>query len=205
MKEYSAVVLNGGESSRMSMQNKGLLKLGGVTILERIVNVLEPLFCEVLVISNHSEHLDFLKDRCLLFKDDIIGLGPLGGIYTGLKKMQCEMGFFVACDMPFLNPELILLLLEKSYGFDVACPRFGEFIEPLHALYSKKCIAPIEYIIKKKGTKRVRDLFSLVSTRYVDVPPDKFHLGFFNINTWEDYEKAKLVLQAEYTFDKVRG
>ena len=138
MGEYSAIVLNGGESSRISVQNKGLLKLGGITILERIVNVLAPLFREVLVISNNPRQLGFLKDRCLIFQDEIRGFGPLGGIYTGLKKMQSEVGFFVACDMPFLNPELINFLLENSPGFDAVCPRCGEFIEPLHAVYTKK-------------------------------------------------------------------
>ncbi|MFO7151926.1 MAG: molybdenum cofactor guanylyltransferase [Bacillota bacterium] len=195
MREFSAVVLNGGKSSRLSGQNKGLLRLGGITILERIVDVLSPLFPEVLVISNYPEQLGFLKGRCPIFQDEIKGLGPLGGIYTGLKKMRFETGFFVACDMPFLNPELILTLLGNSEGADVVCPRIGEFIEPLHAVYSKKCIAPIEDIVQNGGKRRVRDLFARVKTRFVDLPEGRFYPEFLNINTWEDFEKAKGILQ----------
>lgn len=194
MGEYSAVVLNGGESSRISVQNKGLLKLGGITILERIINVLRPKFREILIITNSPGQLGFLKDRCFIFQDEKKGLGPLGGIYTGLKKMKFEVGFFVACDMPFLNPELIDILLKHSTGFDAVCPRCGKFIEPLHAVYTKNCINSIEFFIKREDTKRVRDLLSMVRTCYVDIPAEKFHLGFFNINTREDYERAKFLI-----------
>ncbi|MCG0275417.1 MAG: molybdenum cofactor guanylyltransferase [Thermosediminibacteraceae bacterium] len=193
MGEFSAVILNGGESSRIGVQNKGLLKVGGITILERIINVLGPLFDEILVISNRPRQLDFLKDRCLIFQDEVKGLGPLGGIYTGLKKIRNRAGFFVACDMPFLSAELINVLLDSSHGFDAVCPRCHQLIEPLHAVYTKNCIDSIELLIKKGHSKRVRDLLYMVKTRYVDIEQEKFYREFFNINTREDYERAQLI------------
>ncbi|ADL08709.1 molybdenum cofactor guanylyltransferase [Thermosediminibacter oceani] len=193
MGEFSAVILNGGKSSRISVKNKGLLEIGGMTILERILAVLDPLFEDILVISNSPGEIDYFKGRCRIFKDEVKGLGPIGGIYTGLKKMKNQAGFFVACDMPFLNAELIRDLLKSSEGFDAVCPRCREMIEPLHAVYSKKCIGAIEALIKKKGSIRVRDLLAMVRTRYIDVDTEKIHLVFFNINTREDYERALLL------------
>ncbi|WP_170240255.1 molybdenum cofactor guanylyltransferase [Thermosediminibacter litoriperuensis] len=193
MREFSAVILNGGKSSRISVKNKGLLKIGGMTILQRIIAVLEPLFQDILVISNSPGEIDYLEGRCRIFRDEVEGLGPLGGIYTGLKKMENRAGFFVACDMPFLSAELINMLLDASGGFDAVCPRYRGLIEPLHAVYSKNCIDAIEVLIEKGSSVRVRDLFDMVNTRYVDIDKEKIRLGFFNINTREDYERALLL------------
>jgi molybdopterin-guanine dinucleotide biosynthesis protein A len=70
----------------------------------------------------------------------------------------------------------------------------GNLVEPLHAVYTKSCLAPIEQIIKQ-GKLRVDKLFSLVRVRYVEAEEierfDPKHLSFFNINTKADMKKAR--------------
>jgi molybdopterin-guanine dinucleotide biosynthesis protein A len=75
-------------------------------------------------------------------------------------------------------------------------PRLDGLVEPLHAVYSKSCLAPIERLLKQ-GNMEVRVLFDLVRVRYVESDEiDRFdpeHLSFFNINTEADLERARQI------------
>ena len=79
-------------------------------------------FEELIIITNDPGEYSSLG---LPMHEDLIkGLGPLGGIYTGLEKMPERLGFFVACDMPFLNEDLIRYITEKmDDDLDAVVPR----------------------------------------------------------------------------------
>jgi molybdopterin-guanine dinucleotide biosynthesis protein A len=137
----------------------------------------------------------------LRFAVDIYpGRGPLGGIYTGLAASTTVYNLVVACDMPFLNPDLLNYMIQVEPAFDLVVPRVGKLTEPLHAVYSKNCLSPIENLLKENKLQ-VYKLFSLVKVRYVEaVEIDRFdpkHLSFFNINTETDLKKAKELLNGE--------
>lgn len=66
------------------------------------------------------------------------GKGPLGGIYTGLLSSTSEYNFFCACDMPFLSGDLLKFIISETDGSDAVIPMVRGFVEPLHAIYSKK-------------------------------------------------------------------
>ncbi|AYO31737.1 molybdenum cofactor guanylyltransferase [Biomaibacter acetigenes] len=191
---FSAVILAGGKSSRLMGINKALLKIGGLTIIEKAYITLKPIFDEVIIISNKPGEFKVLDPKFVVYPDETESRGPLSGIYTGLLKMKNGAGFFCACDMPFLNGELIKILLGQSPGFDIVCPNTGsKYFEPLHAVYAKTCIEPIKSLMKKNGTIKVQDIFTLTKTRFIDM--DKVHCkthdyDFFNINTWESYVEA---------------
>jgi molybdopterin-guanine dinucleotide biosynthesis protein A len=89
-------------------------------------------------------------------------------------------------------------MIELSAGFDLVIPRLGELVEPLHAVYSKACLAPIERLLEQ-GILSVRELFSLVRVRYVETEEiDRFdpeHLSFFNVNTKSDLARARDLLR----------
>jgi molybdopterin-guanine dinucleotide biosynthesis protein A len=137
----------------------------------------------------------------LRFAVDIYpGRGPLGGVYTGLAASTTVYNLVVACDMPFLNPDLLSYMVQVAPAFDLVVPRVGKLMEPLHAVYSKNCRAPIENLLKQNELQ-VYKLFSLVKVRYVEAEEiDRFdpkHLSFFNINTEADLKKAKELLNGE--------
>jgi molybdopterin-guanine dinucleotide biosynthesis protein A len=75
-------------------------------------------------------------------------------------------------------------------------PRVNGLFEPLHAIYSRNCIQPIEHILNE-GKKVIIELFNYVKVRYVEADEvDRFdpkHLSFFNINTREELELAKKI------------
>lgn len=180
--DVSGVILAGGKSRRYG-KNKALVEIDGIPLIERVIGVMKSIFSHLLIITNTPHeyaHLDIPMQE-----DHIKGLGPLGGIYSGLISIPNEYGFFVACDMPSLNRELILHMVDVRENFDVVVPEASSGLETLHALYSKQCLSPINELIDA-GEYQVFRFFSKVSVHYVDEPTirrfDPQLRSFFNIN-----------------------
>ena len=116
IKDVTGVILAGGKSLRYG-RNKALVKIDGIPLIERVINVMGSLFRHLILITNTPHEYSYLK---LPMHEDLIkGLGPLGGIFTALMTIRNEAGFFVACDMPHLNQPcqaLIYLRLRQNYN-----------------------------------------------------------------------------------------
>jgi len=122
--------------------------------------------------------------------DEIPDLGPIGGLSTALGAVRTDYAFVIACDMPFLDPDLIRKqceALDRLYPAAVV-PRRDSRVQPLHALYPRSCRATIEALISE-GTRRIADLFTRIETQFIDEPADP--RAFFNINTPSDLRRAR--------------
>jgi len=185
------IVLAGGKSSRFG-SNKALEQIQEQYLIQRVLEQLSGLFDKILVVSNRPESYAFL--RCELVKDRIEDLGPLGGIYTGLRHIYPNKGFVFPCDMPLLNKDLIRYMLKLSQdGCDILVPQVGEDLyEPLHAVYGPKCIPAIEELIEQNRL-RIFNLFSRVRVRYLKLEEIRLHdpklSSFLNINTREELQR----------------
>ena len=180
--DVSGVILAGGRSSRYGA-NKAFVEVDGIPLIERVAEVLLSVFEQTVIVTNSPEEYSYLS---MPMRQDIIpGLGPLGGVYTGLQMISGEAGFFVACDMPFLNPGLIRYMVDIRKGFDVVVPKITWKMEALHALYGRKCTSHIKNLIQS-GNYQVIRLFPYVGVRYVQedeiVQFDPELRSFFNIN-----------------------
>jgi len=137
--------------------------------------------------------------------DTYPGKGPLGGIYTGLATSNSFYNLVVACDMPFLNQALLSYMIQIAAGYDLVIPKLGNFIEPLHAVYAKGCLSPMEELLKQDNLQ-VNELSNLVRVRYVDAGEiDRFdpeHLSFFNINTEADLKMARELARGDRNDNK---
>jgi molybdopterin-guanine dinucleotide biosynthesis protein A len=186
----TAIILAGGENTRMGL-NKALLKINTHTIIEHIIEVIKPLFSEILVVTNYPEDFEFLKLR--LVRDVTPTRGSLMGIYSGLLHSKTHYNFFFACDMPFVNPDLVKFMIGQSQGYDVVIPEGKKGLEPLHAIYSKSCIEPIKEQLGRSNPKIV-DFFSQVKVKMIGQSTvahfDPDQLSFFNVNTRADYLRA---------------
>jgi molybdopterin-guanine dinucleotide biosynthesis protein A len=189
----------GGASQRLG-RNKALERIGGKALIERVVDSLVPLTTEVLVVVAGPEQAAALRlpPRVRVVSDRYPGRGKLGGIFSGLDACAEAWSLVVACDMPFLNGELLRHLIEASSNVDAVVPLLGGQVEPLHALYSKTCLAPMERMLRA-GELKIAPLFEAVRVRYVDETAidriDPRHLSFFNINTQADLEEATRLLR----------
>lgn len=197
MPKISAIVLAGGESQRLGV-DKSLLKVNDAWLLERILKTMSTLSDDLLVVANARPEFAGLPAHVV--PDAYPGTGPLGGIYSGLRAMRHQRGLFVACDMPLLNLPLLRYIILLSTDFDVVIPSVNNKTEPLHAVYSKACMQPIEELLRY-GERRIVSFFPKVRVRYVtENEADVFdpeHLSFFNINTMDDLELAKRLLHRQ--------
>ncbi len=176
--------------------DKILEKVGNTSLLEQSVSRIDPLSKEIIIVTAKERTFAQLEDypKVRIVSDIFPGHGSLGGIYTGLVKSDSFCNLVVAADMPFLNESLLRYMIRMSDGFDFTLPRFNNFFEPLHAVYSKNCIKPIESLFNQ-GKRIIIELFDYVKVRFIeDEEIDRFdpqHLSFFNINTQEDLDKAR--------------
>lgn len=162
--EVTAVVLAGGMSRRYG-KNKALELICGVSLIERAVETLLRVFDRIVISANDPLPYAFLE--LPVINDLHTGLGQLGGIHACLTAMPGRDCFFVACDMPFLNHHLIRHMALMPRKWDAVVPRIGPHVEPLHALYRKSCLAPINRAIERKE-RRIVSFYSGIRVRYVE-------------------------------------
>jgi molybdopterin-guanine dinucleotide biosynthesis protein A len=195
--DISSIILAGGKSTRLG-HDKVLEKFGNTSLLEQVISRLDSLSKEIIIVTAKERTFTHLASRpkVKVVSDIFPGQGSLGGIYTGLVKSDSFYNLVVAADMPFLNVPLLRNMIKIADGFDFVLPRVNGLFEPLHAIYSRNCIQPIEHILNE-GKKVIIELLNYVKVRYIEADEvDKFdpqHLSFFNINTREELELARKI------------
>lgn len=197
MLTVSGIVLAGGQSSRLGM-DKSFVNVNGQSLIEQIVAKLVRLSDDVIIVANSPEKYDHLEVRVV--GDIYPGKGALGGIYSGLRAAANTHSLVVACDMPFLDLNLLRYMILLARGHDVVIPRVGGLPEPLHAIYSKSCLEPIDRLLARGGLKII-DFFPEVRVRYVEEDEvdifDPQHLSFFNVNVPGDVEEMKKLVRRD--------
>jgi molybdopterin-guanine dinucleotide biosynthesis protein A len=192
----TSVILCGGKALRFG-RSKAIASVGGCTVIERIIRVLEPLSSQIIAVTSADKTDIPVVGKAKVVTDVYPGRGPLGGIYTGLLHAQSDLALVVGCDMPFLNAKLISLMLDLADGFDVVAPRLGDgYIEPLHAVYAKTCLMKMRSQLER-GQLSTWSVLRELHARYMEteeyLPLDPRMLSFFNINTLKDLELANQI------------
>jgi molybdopterin-guanine dinucleotide biosynthesis protein A len=191
----TGAILAGGRSRRMG-SNKALLPFGGRRLIEHVLDVLRPLFPEVLIASN--EIAPYAELGVPVHADPLPGKGPLGGIYTALASSSHPRTFCLACDMPLVNPAVVAHLCRLAPDFDVVVPHSAKGYEPLHAVYSQSCLPHLEAMLREDRL-RVDELFGAVRVCRVEIedlrPLDPLLVSFLNLNTPEELVAAAAIFQ----------
>lgn len=191
----TAIILAGGKSTRMGF-DKQLIRIGDMSITEYIIGRLKPVFKNIIVVTNKPY---FYKDKDVVIAEDICkGYGPLGGIHAGLVKSQSMYNYIVACDMPYINIHYIEYMMnrieESNYDKYAVITRFGEWIEPFNAFYSKKLISYIEENIME-NKKKISQLLDRTNVLYINEDIARSYSPdwsmFTNLNTEKDLKNLK--------------
>ena len=193
-RRITGVIQAGGRSTRMGGQPKALLELGGKRIVERVVDTLAAVLTDLLVVTNTPERYAFL--HLPMVPDRYPEGGALGGIFTGLAAAAGDAAFTVACDMPFLHPEVVRLVVARAGEADVVIPRVEDQYETMHALYAKACLAPMEARLRA-GQLKIVGFFPDVHVLEIDAAAVARHrapeLAFMNVNTPDELARARAV------------
>jgi molybdopterin-guanine dinucleotide biosynthesis protein A len=191
----TGVIQAGGRSTRMGGEPKALLEVGGKRIIERVVAAVGAVLDDLLVVTNTPERYAFLG--LPMVPDAFPEGGALGGIYTGVRAAAGGAAFTVACDMPFLHPEVARLVVARAGEGDVVIPRTGTQFETMHALYAKRCLPAMEARLRA-GQLKIVGFFAEVRVVEIDVarmaPPRAPEVTFMNVNTPEELARARALV-----------
>ena len=195
--DVTGILLAGGKSRRMG-EDKRFLLVGGQPLYERSLATLQSIFYEVrIVIAQDSAPL---SSDVPVVRDLVPNCGTLGGIYTGLKEAKTAYTFVVACDMPFLNAEVIRYLVSLKSKADAVIVRLRQSVQPTHAVYSRQCLPVFEEMVRT-GRLKVQDCIGHPSIKVRVVEYDELREidpeghSFLNVNTPADLETVRLLCQ----------
>lgn len=190
------LVLTGGKSTRMG-KDKTELEYHGKPQKEFVKDLLENqgivTFYSVRnkpVVTSSGVEKSQSKNE---IEDTFFNLGPFGGICSAFQKDPNSAWMVLAIDLPFVNQELIELLLSKRNPAKVATAIKGkgkQFPEPLITIYEPKAY-PILLQFLAQGYSCPRKMLINSEVEIVEVDDDLIR----NVNTPEEYELAKKELK----------
>jgi len=164
----TGTILAGGKSRRYG-RNKALEPFLGKSLIEHAVESLCSLGNPILVVAN--DLVPYLRVRATLVQDVVRDQGPLGGICTALLFSPHDWVFVKAADMPFMVAELVNMMCALREGCDAVAPLLNDRVEPLLALYSRRCLPPIAAALEK-GERKVTSFYRKVRVR--ELPEEKW-------------------------------
>lgn len=194
----AGVILAGGRNSRMGGRDKAFLRVDGETVFARTLAVLRRCFGQVLVVSNAPDK--YRGYAVEVTRDELVGLGPLGGLHAALGRLPTPYAFVTACDMPFLREEPIRYLVSRLRDQDAIVPCWDGDIEPLHALYAAR-LHPRIATAAARGARALRDFLPQIAVDYVPQSAMEGVVGaeesFRNVNTPEEAARFAIQLGGE--------
>lgn len=196
-RDVTGIILAGGLSRRLG-RDKAVEPINGQPLIGRVMDALSRIADELVVVVNTPQRGRELPlpDSAVVAVDIHPNAGSLGGIFTGLSAASNQWGIVAACDMPFLNLDLLSHLLSFRESHDAVVPVLDHRPEPTHAAYSKVCLSAIETRLEA-GDLKIARFFDDVRVKYVsqrqveEIDPGR--LSFFNVNTEEDLTRACLL------------
>ena len=175
--------------------NKAFLEINGKPIIENIIEILKIFFDNNILINTNNPEL-FQKFKLKIIEDIVKEKDIFGGFYSILKSIDTDYSLIVPCDMPFIEKDLVKLLLNSNFSnYDIVTFKIKNKFQPLFGIYKKTCIDFFEKAIKNEHFPKLIELFINHSSLILEEKdiPDNINIdkAFFNINTEEDYYKAK--------------
>lgn len=190
----TGVILAGGAATRYGGLPKGLERVGGERIIDRVARALMDVADDLLLVANDPAAGTWLPGVPIQ-RDLVPNAGGLGGIHAALHRARNAV-LIVAWDMPFVPSALLARLRALGDGADVAVPESGSRrgIEPLCAFYAPSCLPAIEQALGS-GDRRVVGFHEHV--RVARLRADAVsafgdpELLFMNVNTPDDLARAE--------------
>jgi molybdopterin-guanine dinucleotide biosynthesis protein A len=176
----------------MGRINKAMVEIGGATVFDRIHDTLAETCEHFIVIAN--DKAPYEERELPVYSDIIPDSGSLGGLFTAVMSAPSERVFVCACDMPFIDPQLLRALHSQLGDYDAIVPSDGHGLQPMHAIYSRRVAGELERRIRG-GELKIEHFIGAINARILS-PEETEGCGssssaFFNVNTPADLESAR--------------
>ncbi len=193
------MVLAGGLARRMGGGDKARLRIGGRTILARVLARLQPQ-CAAIILNANGDPARFADTGLAVVPDGVPGFaGPLAGILAGLDWVAAHAPDIadivsVPGDCPFLPEDLVerLSAARSRQGAQLACARSGERRHPVVGLWPVALRCDLRQALVAEGLRKIEAWTARHGVAVADwpaVPVDPF----FNVNTPEDAAEAERI------------
>jgi molybdopterin-guanine dinucleotide biosynthesis protein A len=191
------VILCGGKSSRMG-HAKAMLPFGDKLMLQHVVNILEPVVAPIVVAAAAGQQLPDLPASVRVVIDEQPDLGPLQGIYTGLRALadECQAVYVTSCDVPLLKRkviEAVIASLQQDPLAQIAVVQESGFFHPLAGVYGTALIEQIRALL---DADQRRPLFLFEKCKTIAVQAEMLRQydpelhSLMNLNQPQDYLDA---------------
>ena len=197
---FSVIVLAGGFGRRLG-RDKATTEAGGRPLLHWSVRAASEVSDDIVVAKRPDqqfpalgsvawrEAVDHRRDR-----------GPLAGLEAALPLIKHDLAVAVACDMPFLRPELLRAVAASCIAVEIAMPRIDGVAQPLLAAYRPSIVSQATRLLDE-GDGRIRALLPLVEHRLLEVDELRVHdpelESFTNVNRPEDLDAVEQTLKLQ--------
>jgi molybdopterin-guanine dinucleotide biosynthesis protein A len=193
-------VLAGGLARRMGGGDKARIRLGGATILARVLACLAPQ-CARIIINANGDPARFADTGLPVVADGVPDFaGPLAGILAGLdwaaaQAPQLEWLLSVPGDCPFLPKDLLARLhaARLKAGTPLACARSGEWRHPVVGLWPVKLREDLRHALTQEGLHKIEIWTARHGIALADWPAEPVD-PFFNVNTPDDAARAEALV-----------
>ncbi len=168
-------------------------------MIEWVLGEIREIASEVIIVTTRKnlKGMSKFQSGARVLEDEIPALGPLGGVYTGLKHARCKISLVAPSDTPFISGDFMKFLVRSLGKHQAVVPRWPNgYLEALHvALKTDSALQAVMEAIESKSLS-VRSIFEHLSdVEFVDIESlrryDPQLLTFFNVNTREDLKKAR--------------
>jgi len=191
------VILAGGLARRMGGGHKGLLEVGGQSLLAHVMDRIAPQV-DGLMLNLNTDPADFQAFGLPIVRDVVEGhAGPLAGMLTGMAWARAHYPdarwiLSVAADTPFVPHTLVqrLMAVARQERTPLALARSGGRLHPVFALCSLELLEDLQKAVVTEGVRKVMDWTDRHPVAYADFPVSPFD-PFFNINTEADLRAAE--------------
>lgn len=199
-KRLGAVILAGGKAIRLS--DKCFRSIGGKTLILHVFEKVSVVVSEIVIVGKTAQDVRRLQQvlpKAHIIHDESSAQTPLVGLLCGLHALEAEYVFAVACDMPFLKPQVIRSLYSQATGRDAVIPYSAGKPEPLCAVYKRtSAISAASNCLQRKRNsilEMIRELKDVTRVSKEELRKDDPRLlTFINVNTEDELRNAKAYL-----------
>ncbi|MCL9814056.1 molybdenum cofactor guanylyltransferase [Natranaeroarchaeum aerophilus] len=196
----TAVILAGGRSTRFDDRDKAVADLAGTPMIRRVADAVDEAV-DAVVINCRTDQRAAIESAMTgsrtpvrYAEDERPDEGPVAGMLTGLRAVDTEYAFVVACDMPFVQTLLIEYLFERAAGHDAAVPRLDDgWFQTTQAVYRAAAMADACEATLDANERKVTAALDRIEYVTVGEAAIREHASlrtFENINTREELAEA---------------